>query len=551
MIDNYVCSVLLNENDLFRKNNSCPILTFGPPQKRASHLNLEEITHPFTSIDNEDAVPWIPLPFIINNLNQIISLSLEIQGSNKTMPYRSIFYSVLGILLVIAADAAMVERVLLVQVYAGSKRTLQTLDEIERVWNDTQQQLGRCSGGAVNMSMDLILVHIQDSTYDPNTVRNAARSKLCELYSLPETCNPGREQGYRHVLYIVPRDLIGAHTTEAYGFSGGIEAVFFDRPSGPSFRPLIVMHEIGHHWSLGHAQTRLAIGANENAEYGDDTSVMGNPPGDHLCFNGYVMATLGWMPDKILSVTSGESMVATLSGIANELSSHHYQVVHHGNIFLTYNLKKGVNMDQTEHIDKVLVVTTVQHTLYPIDNTMLIAALDVGEAFITDDFSVFVCARVEEDVLLSLNIPCESKEADAMVVEPGSTTTPIIVTSSPTPSPSRNPTHSPSASPSLSPTVSPTKSTDFPTPAPSTSTPTTSPTHPEIPTEAPSGGRIRSSQPSGGSTISSVGHSEISLTTESLEAEQENETIVFDSSASQRILRGLFFAVLSFVHFVA
>jgi hypothetical protein len=288
---------------------------------------------------------------------------------------------------------------------------------------------------------------------DLTTVANRYEAKDATTVAVQNYLGFSLPGPFEQVMYVYEKCYVDCGWA-AYAYINSWNSVF----QGVYYKHAAVqMHEFGHNFGLAHS------GGIDGQTYTDHTCSMGNPLyGDDLglmCFNPAKNWQLGWYNDAkiLIDPRQKKSSQIKVIGLADydkrtDLNDPVTVKIETGtttDIFVGFNLAKGINAQNDEADDEVTVVETGNNG-ESYSQSYLKATLLQGERYTYVNWQGTGQDLTIEAVTVDKNaVP---GYAIVNICLGGCMTAP---TSSPTKAPTKNPTSSPSASPSKS--RSPTK----------------------------------------------------------------------------------------------
>jgi len=141
---------------------------------------------------------------------------------------------------------------------------------------------------------------------------------------------------------------------------------------------MTMLHELGHNLGLGHAYE-------DNIPYSDMSTVMGYSHRNvkKMCYNGQNYWALGWFPDRsyevMLSNNKNSRELVDLAFYGDYHKTNVFQpvVLKYNDIYMTFNLQRGLNAETKEYPNTLLVVQELPGEYHY--HTNLEVALSVGD----------------------------------------------------------------------------------------------------------------------------------------------------------------------------
>jgi len=338
-----------------------------------------------------------------------------------------------------------------------------------------------CSGGKQKF-IPGVFADATDGVMDLGLTASTAGLSASAVESLARTAmdqvpnfNP---DSYDHIMFVLDPSI----NLLAYAYINWKYSVFQDLWAA---RPSALIHELGH--NLGYLHS-----GEGNDQYGDQSGLMGysysSDEGPVMCFNAAKSWHLNWYSNVDINPVSADGVELNLTGIDDYVKgftdgTHTTVVKIYGgseDLYLMYNLRKGVNSETVEFRDTVNIVAQQGRTA----QSWTRAQLSTGGQYRVDNFGgtggelvIKVCELVAGTPAIARTLIYHTNVA-SMSCDP--TTTPV---KSPTNAPVRSPTNAPVRSPTNAPVRSP---TNAPVRSP-TNAPVKSPTIAPVrsPTNAP------------------------------------------------------------------
>jgi hypothetical protein len=172
--------------------------------------------------------------------------------------------------------------------------------QIQSVVQEAQRFVQTSSSGRLTLRIDI-------TRWSDVLVRPATCPREWWDGGVPRAVSvPGRHAaeaaGFRLAAYQTVVYLIPSSPCVSGGFAAGHEVIL-----DGAFNAQLLLHELGHTWSLAHAKSTLCLSLCGQDEYGDFYSVMGEGIDDYTVFE---KQELGWQPKVRVVRGSGRFTIA-------------------------------------------------------------------------------------------------------------------------------------------------------------------------------------------------------------------------------------------------
>mmetsp|Transcript_12112 Transcript_12112/g.13891 ORF Transcript_12112/g.13891 Transcript_12112/m.13891 type:complete len:785 (-) Transcript_12112:149-2503(-) len=229
--------------------------------------------------------------------------------------------------------------------------------------NDIRKGVGRVEIQANTQGMDFREVE--------NLVTRAINAKY------------GSVEDYDHVIYCLPKG-----TSEgwlAYGYMDWYRSVYNDDFCA---QHSALVHEVGHNIGLHHS--------NEEGLYKDQTCMLGFSyrwtGGPRMCFNAHKNYFMGWYSDRTKRIGRQDGWTGMLVAFVDydKTSSREVVLLAYNDIYMQYNLAKGINREVNEKENQLVIVEERS------DYSENLAGLREGDRFEYDGMFIEFCTTFSD-----------------------------------------------------------------------------------------------------------------------------------------------------------
>lgn len=245
------------------------------------------------------------------------------------------------------------------------------------------------NSGNVDIVNGVITVKVPSIKVSRGTavMRNAISKELNELFDI---INPQELADY--VIYCLPPGTFftGTYSKVGYAYYNSWLSVFNNEWCTSLS---LQMHEIGHSLNFGHSNEGGVTYEDGSGNMGVSYKSSDRPK---MCFNAAKSWQTGWYKDSEISIGGTRELKCfngVLHGIADYTKASNVLIRIYGkqsDMFINFNIKKGINQGTQEGGNQVLAVTRPPGNRDSFSVSNLVAKLSEGDSFQFDKYNISV-----------------------------------------------------------------------------------------------------------------------------------------------------------------